>query len=51
MVKDVEEKRLKEVKKTIEEWDTYPEGTKIAISAALSMARILTNIKDTEKAG
>ena len=51
MTKTTEDKRLKEVKKVIEEWDTYPRETQIALESAISMARILTMIRDNEKAG
>ena len=51
MTKTTEDKRLKEVKKVIEEWDTYPKETQIALESAISMARILTMIRDNEKAG
>lgn len=51
MTKATEDKRLKEVKKIVEEWDTYPEMTQVAIESAISMARILTMIRDNEKAG
>lgn len=51
MTKTTEDKRLKEVKKVIEEWDTYPRETQIALESAISMARILTMIRDNEKEG
>ena len=51
MTKATEDKRLKEVKKVIEAWDKYPREKQIALELVISMSRILTMIRDNEKAG